>query len=173
MSSCVCRNKFGFGRIPASSASVESDFNIIKNIMLKTEKTPMRADEFVTKHVNFMSGRLKLVRAETEDISLENAPEVQSNDINQNNFNKTTTQKKNPEKRCPACANEDEPTGGHTCYVCKKYVHALNECSLPIGEEGYGQKRICVSCQNMNNVEGIITAREVENCLVWLGVAWQ
>jgi len=23
--SCVCRNKFGFGRIPASSASVESD----------------------------------------------------------------------------------------------------------------------------------------------------
>jgi len=28
--------------------------------MSKTEKTPMREEKFVTKHVNFMSGRLKI-----------------------------------------------------------------------------------------------------------------
>lgn len=31
MWSCICRDKFGYGRVPASSASVESNFNIIKN----------------------------------------------------------------------------------------------------------------------------------------------
>lgn len=30
MWSCICRDKFGYGRIPASNASVEADFNIIK-----------------------------------------------------------------------------------------------------------------------------------------------
>jgi len=46
MWSCICRDKFGYGRIPASSASVESDFNMVKNIFLKTEQTPMHVDEF-------------------------------------------------------------------------------------------------------------------------------
>ncbi|KAL6416406.1 hypothetical protein ACFW04_013522 [Cataglyphis niger] len=106
--SCICQDRFGFDRVPASSASVESDFNIIKNIMLKNEKTPMRADEFVMKHVNFMSGRIKL------------------------------------------------------------YVHALAECSMPIGEEGYGQQRVCVDCQLINNVQDIIATKETEN---WRGLA--
>jgi hypothetical protein len=57
--SCICRDKFGYGKISANSASVESDFNIIKNHFQKTEQTPMR-DEFVMKHVKFISGRLKL-----------------------------------------------------------------------------------------------------------------
>lgn len=40
MWSCICRDQFGYGRIPASSASVESDFNIVKNVLLKNEETP-------------------------------------------------------------------------------------------------------------------------------------
>ena len=67
MWSCICRDKFGYGRIPASSASVESDFNIIKNIFLKTEQTPMRVDEFVTKHISFISGRIKLTDINFQD----------------------------------------------------------------------------------------------------------
>lgn len=117
--SCLCRDKFGFGRIPASSASVESDFNIVKNIMLKTEKTPMRADEFVAKHVNFISGRLKIIRANIENIPVENAPGTQDN-INQNKNYKIITQNKN--QGCPACENGHEPTGGHTCYVKNIYM---------------------------------------------------
>jgi len=67
MWSCICRDKFGYGRIPASSASVESDFNIVKNIFLKTEQTPMRADEFVMKHIKFINGRIKLINANFQE----------------------------------------------------------------------------------------------------------
>jgi len=35
MWSCVCRDKFGCRRVPVDSVSVESDFNIIKNIIRK------------------------------------------------------------------------------------------------------------------------------------------
>lgn len=35
--------------------------------MLKNKKTPMRADGFVMKHVNFMSGRIKLVNVNNQD----------------------------------------------------------------------------------------------------------
>lgn len=48
--SCVCHDKFRYGRIPASSTQIESDFNIIKNSMLKNDSTPMRADDFLKKH---------------------------------------------------------------------------------------------------------------------------
>lgn len=71
MWSCICRDKFGYGRIPASSASVESDFNIVKNILLKTEQTPKRADEFLMKHVKFISGRIKLINSQEKEQSKE------------------------------------------------------------------------------------------------------
>lgn len=71
------------------------------------------------------------------------------------------------EKKCPACENGHEPTSGHTCYIYKKYVHALDGCSISIGEEGYGQW-ICVDCQQINNVQDIIATKEIEN---WRGLA--
>jgi len=51
--SCICRDKFEYGRVPTSSAAVEGDFNIIKNVLLKNAKmrTPMRIDEFVSKQM--------------------------------------------------------------------------------------------------------------------------
>lgn len=71
---------------------------------------------------------------------------------------------------CPACKNNDKPSGGHVCHLCKKYVHALPQCSLPFGdvEEGYSQSRICTLCKdNMQNMKDILTKREVEN---WRGL---
>lgn len=165
--SCICRDRFGYGRVPASSASVESDFNIIKNIMLKTEKTPMRADEFVMKHVNFMSGRIKIANVNTREIMLRDTIELEK-DVHDKENNEIVGQNNiRSEKECPACANGHEPTGGHTCYVCKKYVHALDGCSISIGEEGYEQQRICVVCQQINNVQDIIATKEIEN---WRGL---
>jgi len=67
MWSCICRDKFGYRRIPASSASVESDFNIIKNNFLKTEQIPLRADDFVMKHIKFISGRTKLANVNLQE----------------------------------------------------------------------------------------------------------
>lgn len=47
---------------------------------------------------------------------------------------------------CPVCADGNAPTRAHKCYSCHKFVHALLECSVPIGdEEGYGEKRLCIS----------------------------
>lgn len=50
--------------------------------------------------------------------------------------------------------------------MCKIYVHALPQCSLPFGdaEEGYGQPRICITCKNVQN---ILANREIEN---WRGL---
>jgi len=55
--------------------------------------------------------------------------------------------------------NLRKKTGGHTCYVCKKFV--------PVGEEGYGQQRICMDCHNINNLQDIIATKEVED---WRGL---
>lgn len=74
--SCICRDKFGFGRIPASSACVEGEFRIIKNIFLKNEITPMRADVFVSKHIKFLSGRMKLANAACYNEDLETSPQI-------------------------------------------------------------------------------------------------
>ena len=63
MWSCVCRDTFGYGREPASSASVESDFNDLKNRVFIGESLPIRADDFLPTHVKYISGRLKLINA--------------------------------------------------------------------------------------------------------------
>lgn len=50
--------------------------------------------------------------------------------------------------QCPACLNNDLPTGAHKCATCKKAVHIFDTCSSSIpGEvEGYGEQRICFDC---------------------------
>ena len=48
---------------------------------------------------------------------------------------------------CPAC--KDNPgASSHECIICKKKVHALDECSFPVKgqEEKYGEKRLCIKC---------------------------
>lgn len=122
MWSCICRDKFGYGRIPASSVSVEADFNIIKNIFLKNEETPMRVDEFVSKHVNFLSGRIKL--AHSRSVAEENKMEEANIEINNESI-KDTIEKTveltvdeiinipNIANSCPVYANGDKPTGAH------------------------------------------------------------
>jgi len=69
---------------------------------------------------------------------------------------------------CPVCANGDKPTGAHKCYVCKKDVHAIDGCSVALGEVGYGHARICKDCSENNIVNDILSSREVEN---WRGFA--
>lgn len=152
----------------ASSASVESDFNIVKNILLKTEQTPMRADEFVMKHIKFINGRIKLINAnfQEREKDMEDTCSITEPMDSTMEFN-TPEAFTNLEDQCPACKNGDQPSGAHKCYVCQKNVHALDLCSTPVGEEGYGQKRICKNCQKSSNVENILASREVED---WRGL---
>lgn len=52
--SCISRNTFKYGRIPASSVPVESKFNDLKNRLLRNSSLPMRADGFISKHVKYI-----------------------------------------------------------------------------------------------------------------------
>lgn len=63
MWSCIVRNHFGYGRLPASSATVESDFNNVKTRLLK-KKVGMRADDFVKIHLDYISGHAKIIVGE-------------------------------------------------------------------------------------------------------------
>lgn len=127
---------------------------------------------FITKHVKFLSGRVKLVNAMLQDKDTEIA-ETRENiveefpaRISSEQFSKNDNVQINIE--CPVCINGDEPTGAHKCYICHKNVHAIDACSTPMGEEGYGQKRICKRCEIFGNANEIIATREIED---WRGLA--
>lgn len=57
--SCILRNKFGYGRVPASSAHVEAEFKKIKHQMLVNQSVPMRLDEFINLHIKYLGGVMK------------------------------------------------------------------------------------------------------------------
>ncbi|XP_077259727.1 uncharacterized protein LOC143896052 [Temnothorax americanus] len=60
------------------------------------------------------------------------------------------------------------PTGAHICVICQIPVHAIKECSVAYDkEEGYGQKRICVSCSVLKNSEEVLAMQKTEN---WRGL---
>lgn len=46
-------------------------------------------------------------------------------------------------------------------------VHTLQECSIAYNEEGFGQKRICLSCSSYKNIKKILATQEEEN---WRGL---
>jgi len=128
----------------------------------------MRVDEFVSKHVNFLSGRIKL--AYSKQLAEEDKTEKPNAEINNDTveLNDKIINISKIMNLCPVCANGDKPTGAHKCYVCKKDVHAIDGCSVALGEEGYGQARICKDCSENNIVNDILPSREVEN---WRGLA--
>lgn len=160
----VCRDDFGYGRVPASSAAVEGEFNKLKNNIYKNENLP-RIDEFLRIHLDYLHGKLKIVDAKSKDISPCNELATTENKCD------NTKEVDNLQiilKSCAACANNDTPFGAHVCIICKTAVHALPECSLAYDKkEGYGQKRICLSCSTSQNKETILASQEVED---WRGL---
>lgn len=59
----ILNEKFNYGRIPASSASVEGEINKIKYILMKMYKSPVRVDQFVTDHIEYLKGKMLLMNA--------------------------------------------------------------------------------------------------------------
>lgn len=64
--SAVCRDKFGYGRVPASSAAVEAEFGIVKTQLFNNVKLPIRSDIFIFKHIHFLKGRFNLICSATK-----------------------------------------------------------------------------------------------------------
>lgn len=161
--SCVCRDDFEYGRVPASSAAVEGEFNKLKNNILKNYTLPIRVDEFIKIHLDFLHGKLKIVDAKEDNISSDESTCMNEKEEVQNVETTQTAQTK-----CPACINNDTPTNAHICAICEIPVHTLQECSIACDEEeGHGQKRICLSCSAMKSSEEVLAIQEIEN---WRGL---
>ena len=48
-----------------------------------------------------------------------------------------------------ACVSCQQPAGAHKCAICSHACHAIEPCSIPMGEEeGYGAPVKCSHCQN-------------------------
>lgn len=45
----------------------------------------------------------------------------------------------------PGCPLPSPPTGAHACPECRRQIHGI--CGTGIGDEGYGQSRICTPCK--------------------------
>lgn len=163
----VCRDDFGYGRIPASSAAVEGEFNKLKNNIFKNHNLPIRVDEFLKIHLDFLHKKLKIVDAEENNVTLPH----NKMSINECNESKEILDVDISQQvhsiSCPACANNDAPSGVHTCIICEVAVHALEECSTSYDAEGYGQKRICLACSSSKSTEKILASQEIEN---WRGL---
>lgn len=160
--SSIKRDNFGYGRVPASSASVESDFNHLKNRVLNDVTLPIRADDFLEKHLNFLRGNMSIVDATAKAIDNSQEPSLP--------MDATATDSETLINHCPICADGIQPTA-HFCVVCRKGVHIVFDCSIPVAgdEEGYGQKRLCKSCQKIDNntLSSLISSQEIEN---WRGL---
>lgn len=152
--SCIVRSRFGFGRVPASSAAVESTFKTIKQLVLP--KRQVRLDVAVETLIKYESGKMKQVEAALNKTEIEvdgvepilrqrksYVERKQNIDISLGNMSTEIN------ADCPACRNGQTPTGAHRCVTCGKKVHALTQCSIPFDEEeGHGQRRVCVECVN-------------------------
>ena len=62
----ICRDHFNYGKIPATSSSVECEFKNVKGILLKDKRTPMRPDAFIDCYVNdCLKGRTNIFIAQS------------------------------------------------------------------------------------------------------------
>ncbi|KAF0746224.1 NOF-FB transposable element protein [Aphis craccivora] len=154
-------NVFRYGDNIASSSRIESNFNNIKNRVLKNDNLPMRVDDFVEWLVEFYRGdHLILQTKEDEkptevplnkDCSEPICSPISSDGVCEK-VNKNIVE--NILEQYIACKNGDFPTGLHRCSNCNKAV-LLFRCSVedPISEEGCGEKRICLACTKIDELE--------------------
>lgn len=158
-------NVFRYGDNIASSSRIESNFNNIKNRVFKNDNWPIRVDDFVGRLVEFYRGDHLIIQTKddkefTEDSLINDHPEQICSSLLSDEVCKTPN--KEPIQGTAIkltecnnnCENGNFPTGLHRCSKCDKAVHLLG-CSVedPFSEEGFGDKRICLSCNKMDELE--------------------
>lgn len=195
MWSCISRNSFGYGRVPASSAPVEGEFNKLKHVDFDMKLGKLRVDKFLEAHIDLINGKSLIAEAKfgNEEYKLSgNVHDFQEDleDLEQYSFNSfrgdenvpvSTKEEDNhvsedrheedviPKNKCPVCANGDEPSGAHSCAACDIFIHALEGCSVRLEDtsEGYGERRMCIACHQSKTANEVIASRYEEN---WRGL---
>jgi len=154
-------NLFRYGDNIASSSIIESNFNNIKNRVFKNDNLPIRVDDFVERLVEFYRDDHLILQAKESKKSTE-VPLIKddsepicsplSSDEFYTTFNKPSQNTLAP---CIACKNGDFSTGLHHCSNCNKSVHIFAGCSVEdhLSEEGCGEKRICLSCNKIDELD--------------------
>lgn len=137
--SCIARDRYGYGRCPASSAHVEAEFKTIKNEVLKDATLPLRADDFIRRHKKFVDGISKIINAKPQ-ISIDDLEEDSGSHISIDDLEaaRCTSEFPSCETRtdishqCPACQNGDLPGGAHRCMVIRRQNEMNYELLLRI-----------------------------------------
>lgn len=90
----------------------------------------MRIDLFIQKHVNYLHGIMKIADKDSVNADDKFHVSLTNTSLNEPIINTNLSDTNNS---CPACQNNNHPTGTHICCLCQKYVHALPQCSLSFG----------------------------------------
>lgn len=176
--SCIRRDNFKYGRVPASSASVECEFKIIKNQIFTRE---VRLDTAIETIVKYYDGKLKLidcsiqkentkhVKDATEEIqNLNNILPSEEIKINRSPFKDLSVIYNIQQKKvCSICENEELHPAISNCFLCEANIHLLDSCSTRLEEEGKENKRICQSCYRSSTKNSRLALNEIEN---WRGL---
>lgn len=148
--SCITHEEFAYDKKQSTSSGVESDSNDVKNRLFKNDSLPLRADEFVKKHINYLSGKLILQEKEatkskssakssvTDDNPVIPRPDESSHitksSLSNNNSQPSASQSSQITENvsqnktltaCLMCSNGHFPSK-HSCIVCQKKFIFLN-----------------------------------------------
>lgn len=155
MWSCIAYDNFGYGRIPASSAPVESEIKKTKHNLFKRGR--LRPDLAVETHIQYLYGRMKLI-----DAGIREHDGIQGKRISTAPESKITQQSvERNAKNCHACMEDD--TTNYSCMRCERPVHILEECSVRDDEGNI--HRLCISCDTIKGapVEELLALQNIEN----------
>lgn len=79
----VMCTSFKYGDIPPSSASIESQFNDLKNRVLRHVSIPMRIDNFLKIHMKSINGTMKLTNSKLNSVLIEPCSFLNNNESSQ------------------------------------------------------------------------------------------
>ena len=146
----------------ATTASIESCYHILKSNVFKLIDLPIRIDEFIDGHVEYLQGKLidhstKLTEFDKNDKVMDKITSKNfipsSQDLHMFTNVEADDYFEIPEsggRKCPVCKNERQNKTkmetNHFCSSCKKPVHNIDACSKGYGDEGHNQVRMCYKC---------------------------
>lgn len=182
--SAVCCQFFPNSESTASSGNVESHIKVMKQSM--EDVIPCSVDKFVHENLDMVEGMIiEASQDYIQFISSTGAMEFDSTieygqtaDTEENSLPNEVDESdgaivvdvgpKQPSVQCPACKDENWPTGAHTCIGCGKNVHLLDGCSVSLGNsEGYGEKRMCADCENQRKIREHNKIAEMKHTEQW------
>lgn len=146
----IMSSEFDFGPDPASSASVESEYNRLKNFTLRDVKYPLRADEFVKQYLDRLLGRIRIIDAKLNSVA-ENEEDFMDG-----------LERNIPREPCIICGKLIPHTTLFTCRFCYQNIHSWNKCSV-LFDDG---QRVCMKCYRDPTLKRIMDNNEVDD---WRG----